>query len=64
VRKSSGLVENLSLIENREEIPEDKDPPSVTAYNESFGTSFRGELFSVSGEVVDADDGVPKFSLL
>jgi hypothetical protein len=53
------------LIGNHEDIPEDQDPtPSVTIYNESFGTSFRGELLSVSGELVDADGGVPKFSLL
>jgi hypothetical protein len=65
VRKSGDLVENPSLIENHEEIPEDQDAaPSVTTYDESFGTSFRGELLSVSGEVVGADDGVPKFSLL
>jgi hypothetical protein len=64
-KKSCDIVENPSLIENREEIPDDQDPsPSVTAYNKSFGTSFRGELLSVRGEVVDTDDGVPKFSLL
>jgi hypothetical protein len=38
--------------------------PSVTAYNESFGTSFRGELLSVSSKVVDTNDGVTKFSFL
>jgi hypothetical protein len=64
VSKGGDLVENPSLIGNCEEIPKDQDPaPSVTAYNKSFGTSFRGELLSVSSEVVDVH-GVPKFSLL
>jgi hypothetical protein len=40
VLKSGDPVENPSLVENREEIPEGQDPsPSVTAYNESFGMS-------------------------
>jgi hypothetical protein len=53
------------LIESREELPEGQDPsPLVIAYNESFGTSFRGELLSVMGEVVDLDDDTPKFALL
>jgi hypothetical protein len=39
VRKSGDFVENLSLIENHEEIPKDQDPvPLVTTYNESLGT--------------------------
>jgi hypothetical protein len=63
VRKSGDSVEDPSLVENHEEIPDDQDPaPLVTTYNESFGTSFRGKLLSVSGDVVDTDDGVPKFS--
>jgi hypothetical protein len=62
VSKSGDLVEDPSLIGNHEEILDDQDPtPSVTAYNKSFGTSFRGELLSVSG---GADHGIPKFSLL
>jgi hypothetical protein len=65
VRKDGDMDENPLQIENREEIPEDQDPtPSIAAYNESFGTSFRGELLSVSGEVIVADGGVPEFCLL
>jgi hypothetical protein len=52
VRKSGDPVENSPLVENRAEIPEGQDPsPLVTTYNESFGTSFRGELLSVRGEM-------------
>jgi hypothetical protein len=65
VRKDGDPVENPLLIENQEEIPEDQDPfPSITAYNESFGTCFRGELLSVGGEVIGADGDVPEFYLL
>jgi hypothetical protein len=65
VSKSGGLLEDPSLLGTREEIPDDQDPTSsVIAYNESFGTSFRGELLSVSGEVVGVEGGSPKFSLL
>jgi hypothetical protein len=65
VQKYGDPVENPSLIERREELPEGQDPsPSVAAYNENFGTSFRGELLSVRGEVVDSDDGAPRLSLL
>jgi hypothetical protein len=65
VRKSGDPTKNLSLIANREEILENRDrTPSVAAYNESFGMSFRGEMLSVSSEVVNTVGGVPKFSLL
>jgi hypothetical protein len=65
VMKDDDPVENPLLIEHREEIPEDQDPsPSITTYNESFGTSFRGELLSVGGEVISADGDALEFSLL
>jgi hypothetical protein len=53
------------MIGTHEDIPDEQDPtPSVAAYNESFGTSFKGELLSVGGQVVGADGGSPKFSVL
>jgi hypothetical protein len=65
VQRGDDPVENPSLIENCKELSEGQDSsPSVIAYNESFGTSFRSELLSVRGEVVDLDDDTPKFSLL
>jgi hypothetical protein len=65
VQRSDDPVETLPLVETREELPEGQDPsPSVDAYNESFGTSFTGELLSVSDETTVADGGAPKLSLL
>jgi hypothetical protein len=63
--RSGGLLQDPPLIGTHEDIPDEQDPtPSVVAYNESFGTSFRGELLSVGGQVVSADVGSPKFSVL
>jgi hypothetical protein len=62
VQRGDDPVKNPFLVERREELPEGQDPSSVIAYNESFGTSFRGELLSVRGEVVDSDDDTPKFA--
>jgi hypothetical protein len=65
VQRSRDPVEDLTLIKTHEELPEGQDPsPSVAAFNESFGTSFRGELLSVSGENAVVDGGAPKLSLL
>jgi hypothetical protein len=65
VQKDGDLVKNPSLVEKREELPKGQDPsPSVATYNENFGTSFRGKLLSVRGEVVDSNDGAPRLSLL
>jgi hypothetical protein len=56
------------LIESREELPKGQDhSPPVIAFNEGFGTSFRGELLSIRGEVLDLGDDAPKapkFALL
>jgi hypothetical protein len=53
------------LVERREELPENQDPsPSVVAYNESFGMSFKGQLSSFSGEMTITDGDSPKLSLL
>jgi hypothetical protein len=65
ISQSGILLEDPSLIETREAIPDEQEPtPSVTAYYESFGTSFRGELLSVGGQVASEDGGSPMFSLL
>jgi hypothetical protein len=65
VNWSGGLLQDPSLIGTREDIPDEQEPtPSIAAYNESFGTSFRGELLSVSGQVAGANGGSPKFSVL
>jgi hypothetical protein len=53
------------LIGTHKDIPEEQVPtPAVAAYNESFDTSFRGELLSAGGQVVGTDGGSPKFSVL
>jgi hypothetical protein len=65
LQRSDDPVENLSLIETHEELPEGQDPsPSVVAFNESFSTSFRGEWLSVSRETTVAGGGAPKLFLL
>jgi hypothetical protein len=62
---SGGPLEDPSLIGNREDIPKGKDPtPEVPAYNDSFSTSFRGELLSVGGPVVSKDGSGHSFSVL
>jgi hypothetical protein len=58
-------VQNAPLVETREDLPEGQDPsPSIVAFNESFGTSYRGELLSVGCERVDARDGTSKLLTL
>jgi hypothetical protein len=43
MQRSDDPVDNLPLVETREELPEGQDPsPSVAAYNESFSMSYRG----------------------
>jgi hypothetical protein len=65
VQASGDPIEDLPLVETREELPEGQDPsPSVVGFNETFGTSFRGELLSVNGEMAVVDGGGPKLSLL
>jgi hypothetical protein len=42
VQREENHVENLPIVETHEELPEGQDPsPSVAAFNESFGTSYR-----------------------
>jgi hypothetical protein len=58
-------VENVPLIETREDLPEGQDPcPSISAFNKSFGTSYRGELLSVGCEMAAAGDGASKLLML
>jgi hypothetical protein len=50
VNRSGDFLQDPALIGTRKDIPDEQDPtPFVAAYNESFGTSFRGDLLSVGG---------------
>jgi hypothetical protein len=60
IRKDEDLATNVPLIEVRETLLEGQDPsPSIATFNESFGTSLRGELLSVGHEVTKNRDGSP-----
>jgi hypothetical protein len=51
VHKGENPIQDVPLLEIREDVPEGQDPsPSVAAFNKSFGTSYRGELLSVGYE--------------
>jgi hypothetical protein len=51
VHRGESPVHNVPLVETRKDLPEGQDPSlSVFAFNRSFGTSYRGELLSVSCE--------------
>jgi hypothetical protein len=65
IHKGEDPVQDVPLIETREDLPEDQDPsPSVAAFNKSFGTSYRGELLSVGYEVAGIEDGASKILTL
>jgi hypothetical protein len=65
VQREENPVENLPMVETHEELPEGQDPsPLVAAFNESFGMSYRGELLSVSREMVVVGGGASKLLLL
>jgi hypothetical protein len=65
VQRNEDAIENLPVVETREELPEGQDPsPSIAAFKESFGTSYRGELLSVSHEMAIAGGGASKILLL
>jgi hypothetical protein len=52
VHKGDEPIQDVALLETREALPEGQDPsPSVAAFNNSFGTSHRGELLSAGCEV-------------
>jgi hypothetical protein len=58
IHKGEDPVQDVPLVEIRENIPEGQDPsPSVATFNKSFGTSHRGELLSVGCEVSNNKDG-------
>jgi hypothetical protein len=58
-------VQDVPLIEIREDLPEGQDPsPSVVAFNKSFGTSYHGELLSVGYEVAGVRVGASKILTL
>jgi hypothetical protein len=65
VHRGRSPMRNAPLVETREYLPEDQDPSSsMIAFNNSFGTSYRGELLSVGYEQADARDGTSKFLTL
>jgi hypothetical protein len=65
VHRGVSPVQNVPLVETREDLPEGQDPsPSIVAFNESFATSYREELLSVGCERVDARDGASKLLTL
>jgi hypothetical protein len=62
VQRKKDPIENLPVVETCEELPKGQDPsPLVDAFNESFGTSYRGELLR---EVAVAGGGASKLLLL
>jgi hypothetical protein len=65
VQREENPVGDLPMVETHEEFLEGQDPsPSVAAFNESFGTSYRGEELSVSREMAVAGGGASKLLLL
>jgi hypothetical protein len=65
IHKGEDPVQDVPLVEVCEDLPEGQDPsPSVAAFNESFGTSRRGELLSVGYEVADIRDGASRLLTL
>jgi hypothetical protein len=65
VHRGENPIENLPLIETREDLLKGQDPsPSIAAFNKTFGTSYRGELLSVGHEMAAAGDGASKLLLL
>jgi hypothetical protein len=65
MQRGDDPIDDLPLVESREELPEGQDlSPSVASFNEGFGTSFRGELLSVSREMAVAGGGASKLLLL
>jgi hypothetical protein len=65
VHKVENLVQDVPLLETREDVPEGQDPsPSVAAFNKSFGTSYRGELLSVGYEEASIGGGTSRILTL
>jgi hypothetical protein len=65
VHRGESPVQNAPLVETREDLPKGQETsPSIVAFNESFGTSYRGELLSVGCERADARDDTSKLLTL
>jgi hypothetical protein len=65
IHKGEDPVQDVPLIETREDLPEGQNPsPPVAAFNKSFGTSYRSELLSVGYEVAGIGDGTSKILTL
>jgi hypothetical protein len=65
IHKGEDPIQDVPLVEIREDLPEGQDPsPSIAAFNESFGTSHRGELLSVGYEVAGIRDGASRLLTL
>jgi hypothetical protein len=65
IHKGEEPIQDVALLETREDLPEGHDPsPSVAAFNKSFSTSYHGELLSVSCEVARNKGGAPKILTL
>jgi hypothetical protein len=65
IHKGEEPVQDVALLETREDLPEGQDPsPFVAAFNKSFGTSHRGELLSVDCEVARSKGGAPRILTL
>jgi hypothetical protein len=65
IHKGNEPIQDVALLETREDLPEGQDPsPSIAAFNQSFGMSHRGELLSVSCEVARNKGGAPRLLTL
>jgi hypothetical protein len=65
IHKGEEPIQDVALLETREDLPEGQDPsPSVAAFNKSFDTSYRGELVSVDCKVARNKGGTPKILTL
>jgi hypothetical protein len=65
VHRGESPVQNVPLVETREDLPEGQVPsPSIVAFNESFGTSYQGELLIVCCERADVRDSTSKLLTL
>jgi hypothetical protein len=65
IHKGEDPVQDVPLIETREDLPEGQDPsPSIVAFNKSLGTSYRGEWLSVGYEVAGIGDSASKILTL
>jgi hypothetical protein len=65
IQKGEDPVQDVPLLETRQDLPEGQGPsPSVAAFNQSIGTSYRGELLSVGCEVAGNRGGTSRILTL